>query len=45
VPPEIPAALAAVKDDVRLQTLLRLAITCPDVETFVAALDARATPA
>jgi hypothetical protein len=40
VPPERVAGLAAVIEEARLQTLLRLAATCPDLDTFVAALTA-----
>ena len=40
IPAERLAALAEVTDEAKLQTLLRLAITCPDVDSFVAGLAA-----
>jgi len=40
VPPERLSGLADVTDVARLRALLKLAATCPDVETFVAGLAA-----
>lgn len=40
VPADRVAALAAVTDETRLKALHRLAATCPDIDTFVAALTA-----
>jgi hypothetical protein len=40
VPTERVAGLATVTQESRLQALLRLAATCPDLDTFVAALTA-----
>jgi hypothetical protein len=45
VPAERVKALHTITDDARLNQLIRLAATCPDVETFVAALSAGTTPA
>jgi hypothetical protein len=40
VPPERVAGLSEITDEGRLQTLLRTAATCPDLDTFVSALTA-----
>ena len=40
VPTECEPALDAVPDEARLKTLFRLAVTCPDLDAFVAALTA-----
>jgi hypothetical protein len=40
VPPERLATLDGVADEGRLQGLVRLAATCPDLDTFVAGLAA-----
>jgi len=37
-PPDRVAPLQAITDTTRLKELLRLAVTCPDLDTFVAAL-------
>jgi hypothetical protein len=38
VPTECEAALDAVPDELRLKALFRLAVTCPDIDAFVAGL-------
>ncbi|MBA4065004.1 MAG: hypothetical protein C0501_15085 [Isosphaera sp.] len=42
VPADRIAALATVTDEVRLRALLRLAMTCPDLDSFVAGLTSEA---
>lgn len=39
VPAELPAAVSAISDPGRLESLLRIAATCPDVAAFQSAMN------